>query len=354
MAIAKTAYKSVSYLTETGCKQRYAETIGELLKEAKMRKIDPTLVKSFISGAVTGLLGFMVAVMGPLASTQALSISTPHDCDDNAVIRCGADTTTDMHHKYNQSPSAQAIYAHFGITDWNMANLTNNAVVGTVTKGGSVLVGGKEVATGAMTAGRMNISGSTAVTSGGVTFFKRPPSVSFQQQSLPSFVVLNSNGEFKFAIIASCGNPVTATPTQKPTPPAPTPQPKPTPPAAAPTQPAPAATPAVVNTNINNNTVNVQQQQQQQAPQPAPPAPTPPPQQAQTQTQPPQTQTQTQSAPPAPAPAPAPVVVAPAATQPVSLPKTGLSDGLYIAILAAIGGSAAHQLFVRRKLRQQL
>lgn len=249
---------------------------------------------------------------------NAATVTTQFDCDTNAVLTCGGATTTEIHSKYKKSPDAQAIYAYFGISDWHMKNLTKNAVVGKVTTGGRVLVDGKEVATGVVTVGRINMAGSETVTHDGTTFYVRPPSASFQQQSLPAFVVLNKDGTMKHAIIASCGNPVMVeeeivTETPKPE------QPQPEAPKPAPQAQAPTAT--AVATNITN--VNVQQQQQQQQ---APPAPTPPTPQPVT---------------------PQPVAVTPVAT----LPKTGAAQVLQLVALTSIGATIAHMLYARRKQR---
>lgn len=110
------------------------------------------------------------------------------------------------------------------------------------------------VATGALTGGRQDISGSTREDVGGTVFFVRPPSVSFASSPLSAFVVM-VNGQFKFAIIASCGNAVKATPVApapKPAPkPAPTPAPKPTP-----TPPPPAKPVSVCSGNTTNTASN--------------------------------------------------------------------------------------------------
>jgi hypothetical protein len=119
-----------------------------------------------------------------------------------------------------------------------MSNLSNTAVQGVVTNNNNVWIHRNSgacpdvdtttlstrnqqavkdnpnlclVATNAMTAGRQNISGSTKMANGGTVYFMRPPSVSFKSSSLPAYVVMN-NGRFSYAIIASCGNPVKATP----------------------------------------------------------------------------------------------------------------------------------------------
>jgi len=279
-------------------------------------------------------------------TANAATVDTPLDCDTNAVLYCGGKTTTEIHSKYNKSPDAQAIYEYFGISDWNMRNLTKNAVVGKVTKGGRVLVDGKEVATNVLTAGRVNMAGSKTVTHKGVTFYVRSPGASFQQQSLPAFVVLNKDGSMKHAIIASCGNPVMTTQKEqppKPEKPAPE-QPTPTPPAPQPQPPAPeqpqppAPAPVAIATNITNVTVQQQQQQQEQQ---APPAPTEQAQE-QKQEQPAPTQQQQQAQ------------VLPAATVPAAkeLPKTGPAQALQLVALSSLGATFAHMLHTRRKNRQ--
>jgi LPXTG-motif cell wall-anchored protein len=294
-----------------------------------------------------------------IPTTQALTLDLDaHDCDDNAVIKCGADSTQELIQKYNNQADVRAIFDSFGISPAEVARIGSTAVAGIVNRDNQVVVNGEVVATGAMTAGRQNMSGSTAISAGGTTFYKRPPSVSFQTQRLKAFVVMTGDGRFAFAILGSCGNPVIATPKQpkpqtqpkpQPTPPAPT-QPKPQPQAPTP-QPAPAPAPQQNNNQQQNNQQSNQQSQEQQqaaiataennvtiekSEQPAPQVirvEVPP-------TSPPQTTTTVAAAP------------APAAVQ--ELPKTGMegtSKTLSVAGLTALGATVAHLLFVRRKSR---
>lgn len=313
-----------------------------------VRKYLANIKVSVVLGAISLLL-ILSSFMVP--STHALTLDLDaRDCDDNAVIRCGAASTEGLQQKFNSDASVRAIFNHFGISAAEMGRIGSTAKAGIVHKDGRVTIGDDVVATGAMTAGRQNMGGSTAVKVGGTTFFKRPPSVSFQTNRLKAFVVMNSNDQFAFAIIASCGNPVTAQPKPRPKP-----QPKPTPP--APTKPTPQPKP-------------------QPKPQPAP-QPAPQPQQNQSQNQ-SQQQSATANAnasvtvnqPPAPAPqpptvvekvekveVPTPVAVEqPVAAAPVQeLPKTGIDDvgtTLGVAGLATLAGTIVHILYSRRKLRQ--
>jgi hypothetical protein len=284
---------------------------------------------------MTAVMLPFVAVSFNIPSTQALVISSTRDCDSNAVLNCGALSVSELQGKYNSSSSARVIYAHYGITAADIGAMTRTAVAGEVTSGGAVIVNGRTVATGAITQGRQNIAGSRQVTSGGVTFFERPPRVSFVSSPLPAFVAMHSNGVFAFAIIASCGNAVIATPVARPVvKPAPRPTPAPTP---TPT-PAPRPTPAAPTQQ--------QQQQQQQSqtvivasPTPTPvPAPAPQVQQQAQQQQTPTQQQQQQQPQPAPAPAPTPV----------QIPNTGPGNALGLGALVSFASGGAHY-FVKRK-----
>src|SRR6185437_10332024 len=164
-------------------------------------------------------------------SAQAANISLggPRDCNSNAVMYCGAGSVNTVQSKYhngvsghNTASSIQHIYNYFGISSGDINSMDSYTVAGNVYKDGNVKVNGKIVATHAWTAGRQNIAGSTKITYAGTTFYKRQPSVSFVSNPLAAYVVMK-NGVFQFAILASCGNPVSArpvipTPTHKPTP----------------------------------------------------------------------------------------------------------------------------------------
>ncbi|HET7059862.1 MAG TPA: hypothetical protein VFH99_00885 [Candidatus Saccharimonadales bacterium] len=232
--------------------------------------------KEFIAMFITvaGLLMLLLSlVLAPAAN--AINIGGSSDCDDNAVIRCGAHSTAVLISDYNSSAYVRGVYAAFGISQADISNLSSTNVAGRVTKDGNVFVDdqSRAVATGAVTGGRQDIPGSTKVNSNGAVFYRRQPSVSFQQSSLPAFVAMK-NGHFQFAVIASCGNAVSAKQTTTPAPQqqhaavgqarvVSRPQAQTNPPAPAPTAaPAPTQTQSqsqnqevnVNNANINNNT----------------------------------------------------------------------------------------------------
>jgi hypothetical protein len=323
--------------------------VADYIYEVSMNRLEVIFYdpKKYFTAALVSLFVLPLIFVTSLGfHSDALTINSARDCDDNAVIRCGALNFTEMENRSQQAGAAQ-IYSSFGISSQDIANMRNMAVEGSVTSDGQVLVNGNVVATNAITAGRQNIAGSTAVTHGGVTFYRRPPSVSFVSNSLPAFVVMDG-GRFQFAIIASCGNPVVATPVIKvpqPKPqPQPAPQPKPQPqPAATPQPQVPApASPAVTttvtnnntnnNSNVNNNSVTVQAPPVQPvvtqavAPQPVPP--------------------QQVSTPAAPAQQPTP--------QPQvgkTLPNTGPAGVVGLTGLSTVMGTVGHLVYQRRKGR---
>jgi hypothetical protein len=231
--------------------------------------------KEFITMFITvaGLLMLLLSlILAPAAS--AINIGGPSDCDNNAIIRCGAHSTGALINDYNSSAYVRGVYAEFGISQGDISNLPNTNVAGRVTKSGDVFIDGqsKPVATGAVTGGRQDIAGSTKVNHQGAVFYRRPPSVSFQQDSLPAFVAIQ-NGRFQFAVIASCGNAVSAQPTSPPkqhaavAPAHAVSRPKPQQPAPAPVQTQSQSQEVNVSNTVVNQNEQTQITKQQSAPQ---------------------------------------------------------------------------------------
>ena len=192
-----------------------------------------SILSSMNKSIKAGLIAALVIGSGALAmgKAQAISLSGGQDCDTNAVIWCGAQSTQTLISKYtngdghNSATSIHDIYTKFGISGTEVGAMNTTAVAGRVTSTNEVFVGDKLVGKNALTAGRGYISGSTHVTYNGTSFYTRAPSVSFRSSSIPAYVVMRNN-VFQYAILESCANPVTATPTTTPPPVTP-----PTPPA---------------------------------------------------------------------------------------------------------------------------
>lgn len=166
--------------------------------------------------SLTGLLLAISAIVS-LSFTNATAQALRY-CDDNSIIRCGALTASELQQKYNANEGdVKAIFSHYGISSSMVAN-AGSAKIGTVKKNGEVVVDGKVVATSAQTVGRHNVSGSTAVTINGKTYYQRTPADVFVVDSQQAFVFLDSNGKFIAAILQPCGNPIVATPKEQPKP----------------------------------------------------------------------------------------------------------------------------------------
>jgi PKD repeat protein len=144
------------------------------------------------------------------------SAALPRDCDANSIIYCGAGDAGELAQKYNENKTGDlaTIYNSYGISGAMITGGTGK--MGEVRKDGTVVVNGEVVATDAMSIGRQHMAGSTPKTIGGKTYYDSPPSTSFRSNSIAAFVFFDANGQFKAAIITSCGNPVTGKPKPKP------------------------------------------------------------------------------------------------------------------------------------------
>lgn len=185
-------------------------------------------MKHILSRFRYGLLALLFAagVFAAFVPTDRAAAES-RDCDANAVMRCGAYSLSELKRKYreNQNGNTQDIFRHFGI---NNEAAMDGMVEGRVTADNKVYAGSRLVATDAVTAGRQEINRrggtSTPILAGAA--YERPPSVSFADPngSLQTYVKLDENGNFKYAVIKSCGNPVKAKPVEKPKPKQPKPE----------------------------------------------------------------------------------------------------------------------------------
>lgn len=154
------------------------------------------------------LMSGALAIGGLNSSVSAIVDNTP-DCNDGvAVINCGAFSPNQLREKASHGDIPR-IYNALGVSQ---NDLRGDYVDGIVWRDGRVTVGGKTVATGAMTAGR-NFGGTPiAGTNAGIY-----PTSRFATEGQTAFVRI-VDGKFDFAVIKACGNPVRANPTPTPEP----------------------------------------------------------------------------------------------------------------------------------------
>lgn len=127
------------------------------------------------------------------------------DCDSNAIVYCGAYSVKELTNKMHDSWNITSFYKTIGIKEEQFGNLKE----GIVKKDGTVWVDNKQVASNVYSSGRKFMNGSVRDSRFSDTFYWRHPSVSFRSDSIGAFVYLNYDGSFGYAIIKSCGNPVT-------------------------------------------------------------------------------------------------------------------------------------------------
>jgi hypothetical protein len=198
-------------------------------------------------GAVRRFILFLILwlIMGAGRFSVPARAGHGADLDRNAVIYGGVHDKADLAGKiksgdnnpYGRTNDLAGIFAARGISEDEI----NDSVEGEVNKNGQVMVGGRVVANSAMSYGREYMDGSKR----DGDLWKRKTEVSFQSQTLPALVYLNGSGQFEWAVIKSCGNPVVAeavrvVKVQTPPPPPALPPPTPTPPPVAPSSPPPS------------------------------------------------------------------------------------------------------------------
>ena len=156
----------------------------------------------------------LCGIIGALSLQQpAQALDSSRDCDKYAIVNCGTMSVSEVKDNYSKGDNDK-VFAAFGISK---SEIGGDIRDGIVYQDGRVVVDGKTVATGAIMAAR-HLGGSSI--SGSDTAKK--VSVSKMSDAQTAFVKFDSNGNFLWAIMKPCGNPVTATP----------PKPKPVPVAA--------------------------------------------------------------------------------------------------------------------------
>ena len=161
------------------------------------------------------LLVSSLALLCGIISTVSLqqpahALDSSRDCDKYAIVNCGTMSVSEIKDNYSKGDNDK-VFVAFGISK---SEIGGDIRDGIVYQDGRVVVGGKTVATGAVMAAR-HLGGSSI--SGSDTAKK--VSVSKMGDAQTAFVKFDSNGNFLWAIMKPCGNPVTATPAKpKPVP----------------------------------------------------------------------------------------------------------------------------------------
>ena len=150
--------------------------------------------------------------------------ASAQDCDNNAIIHCGFNGSSDFISKVNQNHSGnghndlKAIYAYYGLEPASYDRFVTSARAGTAYKNGTIVVDGQTVATNAKSVGRLaSFQGSGYFTTpsipGAGVFYGNVNQKAFASttSSIPVMVLFNSQGVMEFAVMTSCGNPTYGT-----------------------------------------------------------------------------------------------------------------------------------------------
>lgn len=171
------------------------------------------ITKLSIAAAIIGIGSLLISYIG--GPTRAAVDNTP-DCDTVAIMYCGAFSESQFHNKWNNDKKYKdhaTIFSAFGINKTDVKGMVN----GVVWRDGRVtLADGTVVATNATTAGRWNNPKSDMTRIAGTSRAYKMSTRHFVTEGQTAMIKM-VDGQFKFAVIKSCGNPVVATPKPKPT-----------------------------------------------------------------------------------------------------------------------------------------
>ena len=172
------------------------------------------------AGALVGVLNMTSA------PADALTMENRRDCGfTDTIVDCGTITTEQLLDVYDKNDDRrgnkdiQAIFAHYGIKRTDITGATSTVKKGRLNTNGTITVDGVTVADNAQSLYRAHPGKTvTPITIAGKQYFTGPVAGNYGLAA-DVFVFLNSDGTFRSAIQASCGNPIAAT--NKVTPPKP-------------------------------------------------------------------------------------------------------------------------------------
>jgi hypothetical protein len=158
------------------------------------------------------------------ATKQFTSAAIVKDCDDNAIMRCGADDNAKFISNVKTNNKAvktqtdlAGLYDHYGLSASDYARFQSTAQAGTVYSDGTVKVNNQTVLTGAISMGRQSFGNPArkATVVNGKTYYSSPLKTSLAKgvSSLPVMVMFDAKGQVEFIAMNACGNPVWGTKT---------------------------------------------------------------------------------------------------------------------------------------------
>ncbi|HSX42864.1 MAG TPA: PKD domain-containing protein [Candidatus Saccharimonadales bacterium] len=168
---------------------------------------------------VAGLAVAVVGILGSAAFTANKAGATGVDCDNNSIIKCGYTTPSNFISKVKANSSGnghndlQAVYNYYGLSAADYNNFAAHALPGKAMRNGDIVLNdGTKVATGGKSIGRIaSYHGTGYFTQpiNGVNYYGNVVDKTFSSgvQSIPVYILFDSTGTMKFAVMTSCGNP---------------------------------------------------------------------------------------------------------------------------------------------------
>ena len=158
-----------------------------------------------------------------LGEAQAMA----RDCSTNSIIKCGIADYNELTAKYDENAhgDVRAIMDHYWIKREVQAG--DRVVHGTANNRGEVVAEGRVVATNAASIGRENLGKPSTheISINGKKYYQTShvggEAFANPGGSLDALIVLDAEGNFKYALVKACGNPIYAKPVEPPKPPEP-------------------------------------------------------------------------------------------------------------------------------------
>jgi PKD repeat protein len=133
------------------------------------------------------------------------------ECDDNAIMRCGAGTPASFitNVKANKPSDLKTIYAASGLSSSEYSRFASTAQKGTVYKSsGKIVVDGQTVINDVWSFGRQQRAHQWTHKIDGKTYYASFSKDRMTVPSTPVMVMFDKTGTVEFAVMDACGNPM--------------------------------------------------------------------------------------------------------------------------------------------------
>lgn len=153
-----------------------------------------------------------ICTLGLIGAGQVnASASYVQECDDNAIMRCGAGTPASFitNAKANKPSDLQGVYAASGLSTSEYSRFAKTAQVGTVYKSsGKIVVDGQTVINDVWSFGRQTRAHQWVHKINGKTYYASYSKDMMTVPSTPVMVMFDKTGTVEFATMNACGNPM--------------------------------------------------------------------------------------------------------------------------------------------------